>query len=82
MAKRPAVSAKSAAKTLRKRTGPTFIQRSRSVSSEEKAMYHQVLGAGRSRVLRPFLDINEADQQLLGDKLEDAVALRTGARKT
>lgn len=45
-------------------------------------MYHHLLGAGRSRVTRPFFDLNDADQQTLGDKLEDAVALRTGARKT
>lgn len=81
MAKRAkSVSAKTAARRLR--GGPTFIQRSRSVSSEQKAMYHHLLGAGRSRVTRPFFDLNDADQQTLGDKLEDAVALRTGARKT
>jgi uncharacterized protein HemX len=55
----------------------TFIQRSRSVSPEQKALYHQVLGAGKSRVKREFFDISQADlmalaarlQQLMGDKI-------------
>jgi hypothetical protein len=80
MAKRQAISAKSTAKRLRR--GPTFIQRSRTVSSEEKAIFHQVTGAGRSRVKREFFELNQADEQLLGEKLEQAVASRTGARKT
>lgn len=40
------------------RSGPTLIQRSRRVSPAEKAAFHQVAGAGRSRVLREFFDLN------------------------
>jgi hypothetical protein len=46
----------------KRRSGPTLIQRSRSVSSEEKAIYHNVTGAGRSGVKRAFLDLSEADK--------------------
>jgi len=61
----------------RKTGGPTFIQRSRAVSPEQKALYHQVLGAGKARVKREFFDISQADllalaarlQSLMGDKI-------------
>jgi hypothetical protein len=59
----------------------TFIQRSRQVSSEQKAIWHNVTGAGRRGVLRKFFDLNDADKQALRDGLEKAVALRTGARQ-
>lgn len=57
--------------------GPTFIQRSREVNPEQKALYHQVLGAGKSRVKREFFDISQADiaalaarlQKLMGEKI-------------
>ena len=57
--------------------GPTFIQRSRAVGPEQKALYHQVLGAGKSRVKREFFDISQADimalaarlQSLMGEKI-------------
>ena len=45
----------------RRRTGPTMIQRSRGMSAEEKALYHHVAGAGKSRVKRQFFDVSESD---------------------
>jgi hypothetical protein len=61
-----AVSATRTAKRLRK--GPTFIQRSRSVGSEQKAIWHNVTGAGASRVIREFF----------GASLDDQVAVKGG----
>jgi hypothetical protein len=54
----------------RRRSGPTLIQRSRSVSSEEKAIYHNVTGAGRSGMKRAFLDLSEADKNLCIETLD------------
>lgn len=43
--------------------GLTLIQRSRAVGAEDKARYHDVMGAGKSRTLRKFLGLTreEAD---------------------
>lgn len=54
----------------KRRTGPTFIQRSRQESSEQKAIYHNITGAGRRGVKREFLDLGPEDQQQLGVQLE------------
>jgi hypothetical protein len=59
-----------------KRSGPTFIQRSRSVASEQKAIYHNVLGAGRSGVIREFFGVSAADETRLGTSLEQLIRLR------
>jgi len=48
----------------KKRSG-TGIQRSRAVSSSEKATFHHVTGAGRRHVRRPFFDLNESDMRTL-----------------
>jgi hypothetical protein len=83
MAKRVTLaSAKAAVKPKRLRIGPTFIQRSRSESSEQKALWHHVSGAGRSRVLRPFFDLNASDETALAESLETLIAARTGATKS
>lgn len=42
-------------------TPGTFIQRSRRVGAAEKAAYHQVTGAGKSRVKRKFFELSESD---------------------
>jgi len=57
----------------------TFIGRSRAESSEQKAIWHNVTGAGRRGVIRKFFDLNEMDQQALRDGLDKAMALRVGA---
>lgn len=59
--------------------GPTFIQRSRGESSEQKAMFHQVTGAGRSRVKRPFLGLLPDEQEAQKVALEGLIAKRLKA---
>ena len=64
--------------TRRRRTMSrgTFISQSRSVSSEQKAMFHNVLGAGRKGVIRKFFDLNLSDQVALRDGLEKLVGAK------
>ena len=38
-----------------------MVQRSRAESPEQKAVYHAVVGAGRSRVTRDFFDLGPGD---------------------
>jgi hypothetical protein len=56
-----------------RRKGPTFIQRSRQKGSAEKAAYHEIAGAGRSRVKRPFFGLSEADMDVLTDRYTERV---------
>jgi hypothetical protein len=56
----------------------TLIRNSRALPSEEKALYHNVLGAGRRGTLRKFFDISREDQEVLAKAAEQAVALRLG----
>jgi phage gpG-like protein len=60
----------------KRRAGPTLIQQSRRVPAEEKALYHQELGAGRSRVKRPFLGLTEDDAKAIEARLQAAVDKR------
>jgi len=53
-----------------RRGGPTMIQRSRQKSSEEKALYHNVTGAGRSRVMRQFLGLTPAEEKAIEQRVE------------
>lgn len=48
----------------------TFVQRSRGTTPEQKALYHQVLGAGRSRVLRPFLGVTAEEERVIEKRIE------------
>jgi hypothetical protein len=52
-----------------KRKGPTLIQQSRRKSPAEKAAYHHVAGAGRSRVKREFFDLTDQDMDKLRSDL-------------
>jgi hypothetical protein len=54
----------------RPRRKATLIQRSRSVSPQVKAMYHNVIGAGRSRVKREFFDLGSEDAEAITALLE------------
>lgn len=63
----------------RPRTGPTFIQRSRAVSPERKAIFHDVTGAGRSRVLRPFFRLTSRDEDWIMRELEQRLDRRLSA---
>lgn len=51
-------------------SGGTFIQRSRAVGAADKAYWHHVSGAGRSRVKRPFLGLSAHEEA----KVRDMVA--------
>jgi phage gpG-like protein len=57
----------------RARSGPTLIQQSRRISAEQKALYHQTLGAGKSRVLREFLGLTDQDGRDIADRLQKAI---------
>lgn len=68
-----------------KRSGPprkrsinraTFISQSRAMSSEQKAMFHNILGAGPKGTIRKFFDLNTSDQTALMNGLEKLVAAR------
>jgi len=48
----------------------TLIQRSRAKRPSEKAAYHQVTGAGQSRVLRPFFGVSPSDEAVLMTEVE------------
>lgn len=60
----------------RTRRGPTLIQRSRAVAPGQKALYHQVFGAGKSRVLRQFFDLNDDDARVIGDEMRRRITER------
>lgn len=57
----------------KRRKGPTLIQRSRSVRPAEKALFHNVTGAGKSKVKREFFDLDASDVDALRDELERRV---------
>lgn len=59
-----------------RRRGPTLIQRSRAVPAGQKALYHQVYGAGKSRVLRQFFDLNDADLRVLSGEVQRRIEQR------
>jgi len=69
MAKKAAVSTRA-----ERGKGPTLIQQSRRIPDEQKALYHQVLGAGRSRVKRPFLGLTQNDIDTIRQRVSDGVA--------
>jgi len=53
---------------MAKKRRTTFNQRSRAKSSAEKAAYHDVSGAGRSKVRRPFFSLTESDEEVLSER--------------
>lgn len=65
---------------MAKRRGPTFIGLSRQVASEQKAIWHNVTGAGKSQVIRRFFDVNEQDQAACAEALEKLVEARLKAQ--
>ncbi len=50
-------------------THQTLIQRSRRVPALEKAAFHQLTGAGRSHVLRPFFGLSESDVAIISERV-------------
>jgi len=55
---------------MRTRKRQTLIQQSRRVSSEQKARYHELEGAGRRRVKREFFGLNRADEGAVEDRIQ------------
>lgn len=55
------------------RSAHTLIQDSRALGAEEKALFHNVTGAGTSHVLRPFMDLNADDEDVLTRAVEDGI---------
>jgi phage gpG-like protein len=58
---------------MAKRLRGTRIQQSRAISPAEKASYHQVTGAGRSRVLRQFFGLSASDETAIVDRIDKAL---------
>lgn len=48
----------------------TLIQRSREVSAEQKAVYHQIAGAGKSRVTREFFDLSDGEFDRIAERID------------
>jgi len=67
---------KAAKKSRRLFSGGTFIQRSRRESSEQKAIFHQVTGAGRSHVFRQFFGLTPEEQEHAKQALTVLLAAR------
>ena len=57
----------------------TFIQQSRAVAPEQKALYHAELGAGTSRVVRNFFDLSAADAEAIAERLQAGLDKRLAA---
>jgi len=54
----------------------TFIQQSRAVSPEQKALYHHALGAGKGRVKREFFGVSDAELTAISGRVEAFVGQR------
>jgi hypothetical protein len=52
------------------------VQRSRRRSPQEKAVFHQVTGAGKARVKREFLGLTEAELKQLDARLEGRIRVK------
>jgi phage gpG-like protein len=50
-------------------SGPTLIQRSRQLRPGEKALFHNVAGAGKARTTREFFTLDASDEQALTEEL-------------
>lgn len=51
----------------------TFIQRSRSKTPAEKARFHQIDGAGKSKVKRLFFELNANDEAAIVNRIQDGL---------
>ena len=54
----------------------TMVQASRAKSPQEKAAYHVVTGAGRSRVIRDFFNLGPGDDEAITRLLQTRVSAR------
>jgi hypothetical protein len=76
MAKKSGALFPTRAKRPRRAGSSTFIQRSRNESSEQKAIFHQVTGAGRAHVIRQFVGLTSQEQDVAKTVLEGLIATR------
>lgn len=51
----------------------TLIQRSRTLGGEQKAIFHNLTGAGRAHVLRPFMGLTDDDEDYLVDRISEGI---------
>jgi hypothetical protein len=58
----------------RKKDPRTFRQKSLAVPPEEKAIFHEVTGAGKSHVLRRFFELSEADCTAITEQVDRGLA--------
>lgn len=54
----------------------TLMTRSRAIGPEQKALYHNDLGAGRGKVLREFVGLTAEDAAAVVDKVETFLQAR------
>lgn len=57
----------------------TMVQRSRKVAPEDKAVFHNVTGAGKSRIKREFFLLNDRDAEQIVTLLERRLSQRLSA---
>ncbi len=53
----------------------TLIQRSRGLSPAEKATFHHVTGAGKSKVLRKFFGLSATDEASVEAEVDRALSV-------
>lgn len=58
----------------------TLIQQSRSVSPQQKAIYHVESGAGKKRVIRDFFNTGPGDSEAITRMLQTRITTRLGKR--
>lgn len=68
-------------KSRRTVSSATVIQRSRSESSEAKAMFHNITGAGRRGTIRRFFDLGESDRQAAATALDAVLSKRVRGQR-
>jgi phage gpG-like protein len=54
-----------------------MVQRSRKVPAAEKAVYHQIAGAGKSRIKREFFGLTPQDMDDISVLLERRLSQRS-----
>lgn len=57
----------------KRKAGKTFIQQSRSVPSIDKARWHELDGAGKSKTKREFFGLNADDEAAIYKRINDAL---------
>jgi phage gpG-like protein len=55
----------------------SMVQRSRKVPAAEKAVYHQIAGAGKSRIKREFFGLTPQDMDDISVLLERRLSQRS-----